>query len=330
VSYSFYTHVYVLLMIPVSRIEPEMKTELSPAAYRSIISAFGRVSDPSSSFWVFFGDMPFVCDRRGMNIDTWNVLLGAIAEGSGNSTYLLDPLNSAAAQRSKNRETIASSLESSQMLLLVKNKTCADAAMYVLHAMRSSRSFVIGPLTFSAPRPNSQTYCQVATAQSALGTSSANSTMAIELFNSAKEDNAHEDGRFLNALLRCYADDIDGALKQWKAGLASAAVGVGIADNYSSIKRSANLAAAYNGLMYVCGRAVRPGVALRLSFAMKKTGVEPNEISLNSYLSGKRVALNGMEFNKRFSFNSQVEELLAVECNKRQANGTKIRIILPS
>lgn len=259
-----------------------------------------------------------------MSVDSWNVMLGALANNAGNST-LLDPVHSAAAQRhKKDRAPGVDCVEQSHIFSLVHGKTSGDAALCILEAMRSRRSFVSGSETWSAPKPNSQTYCQVAKTQSA--SENARPDMAMTLFKWAREDNAHTDGRFLNALIRCYADDIDSALKAWKVCLASAAVGVP-----SNVKK-ANLGASYNGLMYVCGRAVRPDVALRLAYAMKKAGVEPNEIALNSYLSGKRAALNGNE-GKRF-LKSQFESLLTVECSKyttkdkRRANDKRIRIIL--
>ena len=318
------------------RMEPELSTELSPAAYRAIISAYGNALDPSSACWVFFGEMRQACDRRGMTVDSWNVLLSAIARGTRDRTQLLlEPLNSQAAQRHGVRDiSNAKYLDSNQIFSLVDRKTCADASLSILGAMRNQTAFVSGSQMWVAPKPNSQTYCQVAKAQSS--TSKSNTIIANTLFDFAKESNAHLDGRFLNAVLRCYGDDLDSALKAWKAGIASAAVGV-VSDSREKqpvIKRSANLAAAYNGLIYVSGRALKPDVALRLCYAMKKAGVEPNEVSLKSYYSGKRVAMNGKENKRGLGFKAQFESLLAVEClkysskDKRRVGEKKIRIIL--
>lgn len=318
-------------LIQLFSIEPELSTNLSPAAYRAIITAYGNAFDPSSACWVFFGEMRKACDRRGMTVDSWNVLLGAIARGTGDNTQLsLEPLSSPAARRHGVRDiSNAKYLDSHQIFTLVDGKTCADASLSVLDAMRNQTAFMTDSQMWVAPKPNSQTYCQVAKAQSS--TLKSNSVIANTLFNFAKENYAHLDGRFLNAVLRCYGDDLDSALKAWKTGVASAAVGTVFG---SDIKRSANLAAAYNGLIYVSGRALKPDVALRLCYAMKKAGVEANEVSLNSYYSGKRVAMNGKENKRELGFKSQFESLLTVEClkysskDKRRVGEKKIRIIL--
>lgn len=315
-------------------IELDLSTDLSPAAYRSIITAYGKASDASSACWVFFGEMREACDRRGMSIDSWNVLLGALADSAGTNNAPLDPLNSAAARRQEERSaTDAVRLESNHIFSLVIGKTCDEATLCILDAMRSRKSFV-SDSSWTVPKPNSQSYCQIARAQSTSSKTSSHSVIAMQLFNCAKEDNAHVDGRFLNALIRCFADDIDGALNAWKTGLAGAAVSPSSDGEYSATKRKANLAASYNGLMYVCGRAIRPGDALKICYAMKKAGVEPNEIALNSYLSGKRVALSRKGGVRSFGLTNQIESLLTVECtkyttkDKRRANDKRIRIIL--
>lgn len=314
-----------------------MSSELSPAAYRAIISAYGNAFDPSSSCWVFFDEMQQACDSRGMNVDSWNALLGALAsQGENENQITLNPLNSTAARRhGESSMPGAKYIQSNQILYLVEGKTCSDAALCILDAMRNQSSFLSDNRPWAVPRPNSQTYCQVASAQSRA--SSPSKSIAKMLFEHAKADKCHLDGRFLNALLRCYGSDIESALDAWKRGIASAAAGVSvIGDDYSAVKRRANLAAAYNGLMHVCGRALRPDVALRICYAMNKAGVEPNEVSLNSYQSGKRIAMNERENKSGLDFKRQYESLLTVECtkyntkDKRRASDKKIRIILGS
>jgi hypothetical protein len=141
------------------------------------------------------------------------------------------------------------------------------------------------------------------------------------------------DGRFLNAVLRCFGDDIEAALAAWKTDIGPAA---------ASQQRNGkiNLQQAYNGLMHVCGRALRPDIGVRVAYAMNKAGVEPTEVSLNCYKSGKRVALEGVTgISKRaLGLTNQYENLLSVECtkyntrkwdkSKRRAGDKKIRIIL--
>lgn len=257
-----------------------MRSELSPAAFRSIISAYGKAEDASSACWVFFDEMARGCDKRGMGVDSWNVLLGALAHGcSGEKRQtLLHPCNSTAAQRNGRRKSSdAECLESNPIFSLVNDKTCVDASLSILDAMRSRRSFLWSSGKWYCPSPNSQTYCQVATAVSRAGTCESNSVLANKLFRCAQEDGVSADGRFLNAVLRCFGNDIDSAIKAWKREIGSAALGMssGTHKEYSSVKQSANLAAAYNGLMHVCGRANRPDVALRLCYAMSKAGIEP-------------------------------------------------------
>lgn len=214
-------------MFPTS-IEPELRADLSPAAYRSIISAYGNAFDPSSACWVFFGEMRQANDKRGLTVDSWNVLLGALAKGTvDDKQMIINPMNSAAARRNGER-----SISNTEYL-----GSSDNASLCILEAMRNGTSFQSSSQMWTAPKPNSQTYCQVASAQKTL---KSNPAMANKLFNYAKEDRAHVDGRFLNALLRLYGDDIEAAVLAWKGGLASAAVGV------DATKRNANLAAAYN------------------------------------------------------------------------------------
>ncbi|KAL3780889.1 hypothetical protein HJC23_009935 [Cyclotella cryptica] len=321
------------------RTEREIRSELSPAAYRSIISAYGKAEDVSSACWMFFDEMARACEKRGMNVESWNVLLGALAHerSEENRQTLLDPFSSAAAQRNGNRESSdAQYLESNPIFSLVYGKTCVDASLSILGAMRSRRSFLSSSGIWYIPKPNSQTYCQVATVISRSGNRVSNSVLANELFRCAKEDGVSADGRFLNAALRCFGDDIDSAIKAWKSGIGTAALGIssGARNEYSCVKHRANLSAAYNGLMHVCGRANRPDVALRLCYAMSKAGIEPTEANLNSYYGGKRIAMNGSDGRRRLDLKNQFESLLTVECTKyntndrRRAGDKKIRIIL--
>jgi hypothetical protein len=138
------------------------------------------------------------------------------------------------------------------------------------------------------------------------------------------------DGRFLNAVLRCFGDNIDGALDAWKREIGPAAS----AYERVSKKRGANVLAAFNGLMYVCGRAIRPDIATRIAYAMKKSGYEPTEVCMNSYLAGKRLTLDGVDKGKNVGLTNQYESALLLECtkynlnDKRRVNDKKIRIIL--
>ena len=110
--------------------------------------------------------------------------------------------------------------------------------------------------------------------------------------NATSIDGVSADGRFVNALFRCFGDDIDAALAAWKQEIRKACV-----DHENRPRReppsnqrtrAKNLIAAYNGLLYVCGRALRPDIAVRVAYAMNREGLEPNDVSLNNYNAGKR------------------------------------------
>jgi len=81
---------------------------------------------------------------------------------------------------------------------------------------------------------------------------------------------------------------------------------------------------AYNGLLYVSGRALRPDIAVRLVYAMSKEGLAANENSLNSYRSGKRLADDGTGFRSRLARRLKLidpyESILYVECTKYDSN----------
>lgn len=311
------------------RVEPEMMTELNPAAYRSIISAYGKTRDPSSAFYMC-QEMHEKCRNQGRNVESWNAILGALAKGCEGDDHdkTLDIQNSNAARArqsllSQDREEAESSLAS-----LVDGKTFFDASLFVLNTMRNGTVLAEG---FTAPKPNSQAYCLVASALS--GGSKvprSNSDLALTLFRNAMTEHVAADGRFLNAVLRCFGDNIDGALDAWKREIGPAAA----AYERVSKKRGANVLAAFNGLMHVCGRAVRPDIATRIAYAMKKSGYKPTEVCMNSYLAGKRMALNDDDKGKNVGLTNQFESALLLECteyvlnDKRRVNDKKIRIIL--
>lgn len=178
-----------------------------------------------------------------------------------------------------------------------------------------------------APPPDSQTFCVAA---SALQFGPTGASLATELFRNATTIGIPADGRFINAVLRCFGSDIDAALAAWKDEIRPECVAFEIRARTRPLSNSRpagkNLLAAYNGLLYVCGRALRPDIAVRLVYAMQKERLEPNENSLNSYRSGKRLADN----NSDVSFRSRLarklklidpyESILYVECTKYDSN----------
>lgn len=315
-----------------AQIETE-RVILNPASYRSIIGAYGNAGDAASACFMF-EEMGLVCQKRGRGTDSWNVLLGALARGCTGDrlTTELDIYGSIAAKRGSESLTMEKPTSiSNDFISLVDGKTCLDASFTILDLMRNGNQ--TSPL-LQTPKPNSQTYCLVASALSGFGTSAPHSDRALTLFRDAmNQGGVTPDGRFLNAVLRCFGDDIEAALAAWKTDIGPAA---------ASQQRNGkiNLQQAYNGLMHVCGRALRPDIGVRVAYAMNKAGVEPTEVSLNCYKSGKRVALEGMTgISKRaLGLTNQYENLLSVECtkyntrkwdkSKRRAGDKKIRIIL--
>mmetsp|Transcript_3708 Transcript_3708/g.8552 ORF Transcript_3708/g.8552 Transcript_3708/m.8552 type:complete len:781 (-) Transcript_3708:306-2648(-) len=308
----------------------ESTAPLSPPVIRSAITYLGRLGDPSQACRVFD---QFAFESNNNRV--WNVLLGALSEGAKQGNIVLDMKSAVSCKRSVREGKGISSL--------VDGLTCADAARTLLSTMNGMRDGL------KAPKPNSQSYCLVA---SALQVESADPSIAMDLFRNATSDGIPADGRFVNALLRCFGGNIEEALKSWKEEIRIACV------EYESRARSGavpnsrrpkkNLIAAYNGLLHVCGRAIRPDIALRVSYAMNKEGLEPNEISLNSYKAGKRhqEKLSGqnddddtwggswLNFLPKPNMIEQYESLLYIECtrynpeNKRMSKERRVRIIL--
>jgi pentatricopeptide repeat protein len=311
-----------------TQIEAE-RVILNPAAYRAIIGAYGNSGDAASAC-LMFAEMGVVCQQRGRGIESWNVLLGALARGctGDDATSIeLDIYNSNAAKRGS--DTLAvEELTNDEYISLVDGKSCLDATFVTLELMRNGNQ---STALFQTPKPNSQTYCLIASALSRFGTSEPQPEQALQLFRDAiNEGGVNPDGRFLNAILRCFGDDVEAVLAAWKSDIGPAAA-------TQQKKGKINLQQAYNGVAHVCGRALRPDIALRTAYAMNKAGVEPTEVTLNSYKSGKRVAME-KGIVDRLGLKNQYETLLSVECtkynrqkwdkSKRRAGDKKIRIIL--
>ena len=153
------------------------------------------------------------------------------------------------------------------------------------------------------------------------------------------------DGRFANAVIRCFGSDIDAAVDAWKTQLRKACLKYEKRERKKPVSptrsKGKNLLAAYHALLYVSGRSVRPDVALRLVYAMAKEGLEVDETALNCYEAGKRTKTDtivgtkmGEKLKKLLNMASAYESLLYVECvkydkrDKRRAGERSIRIIL--
>jgi pentatricopeptide repeat protein len=303
---------------------------MTPAIVRAAITNCGRLGDPSSSCVLFD-----VYASGSRDLRFWNVLLGALSEGAKTNNLILDINFSMAAG------DVAFNRSKAVVSNLVDGMRCTDAVREILNAMKGSADTVSAPV----PNPNSQTYCLVA---SAFQYESNGAEDAMGLFLGAIDEGIPADGRFVNAVFRCFGDDIDGALDCWKSSIRKECL------KYESRTRrravsafrseNKNLIAAYNGMMYVCGRALRPDIALRLAFAMDREGIEPNEVCLNNYSAGKRLkktqmisegrSLSVPKLLPKISLVDQYENLLYVECtkydrfSKRMAKDRRVRIIV--
>jgi pentatricopeptide repeat protein len=191
------------------------------------------------------------------------------------------------------------------------------------------------------PDADSQTFCVVATALQYGPSTGAD--LANHLFLEATKLGIPADGRFVNAAIRCFGNEIDAALVAWKSNIRPKCIAFENRVSASlSLSSKKNLIAAYNGLLYVCGRALRPDIALRVIYAMNKDEIEPNEMSLNSYRSGSRVQKRSegdgggfrTTIERKLKLVEQFESLLFIECTKydendRRRDGEKrVRIIL--
>ena len=306
--------------------------KMTPAAIRAAITACGRLGDPSAACVLLDHYSPFLTNSR-----VWNVFLGALSAGAKLENVVLDvrscPMIRIIASQGGNGTLISDSIDGLR---------CTEAVLVILDAMRGNSKTVV------APRPDSQSYCIAA---SALQYGTTDTGIAMKLFQNATDEGIPTDGRFVNALFRCFGDDIGLALSSWKNYIRKSCIAHESRTNQAlvSIYRptNKNLIAAYNGLFYVCGRALRPDIALRLAYAMNREGIEPNEVSLNNYLSGKRIhqtldEKNGRETVRRsfpqllskINLMKQYENLLDVECtrydknNKRMVRDKRVRIIV--
>ena len=322
--------------------------EIPPAALRAAITSYGRLGDPASACVMF--------DKfasGSMNASVWNVLLGALAKGANwnNHNLRLDVSSCSAASmlyddNDNDSDGQENPPQNKRLTNFTDRLTCTEAVHVILDIMRQP------PTGMVVPRPNSQSYCIAA---SALQHGPTDAQLAINLFRNATNEMIPADGRFVNAIFRCFGSDLDAALAAWKKELRPACLAHEARTRSAppSIQRSRvkNLIAAYHGLLYVCGRALRPDIALRVAYAMVKEGIEPNDVSLNCYHAGKRTRERLAEDNitqedttdrpKRkllpkftLDFVDQYENLFFIECTKydqndmRRSKEKRVRIIV--
>ena len=306
----------------------DMGVDVTPVVLRSILSACGEVNDPSSACWLFDTFQREINDSK-----SWNALIGALsASAEVDSSAPLKIASSEAAMILCQDFAIAGAVTAPAVASFLDGKTCPSAATMILQMMSGHME-----VPFRTPQPNAQTYCLVA---STLQHENSDSAIALALFQNATNANIPADGRFVNAIFRCCGSDIDGALNAWKGVIRQACVAAE-GNTLSKPQRSTskNLLAAYQGLLFVCGRALRPDIALRIVYAMNKEGVPVNEMALQCFQAGKRTGIaeaasDDSQRKKAVTFFEQFESLLLVECTKYETNDKRregdkrVRIIL--
>ena len=306
-------------------------------SYKTIhlsVTAYGNLGDAGSAVWLF-AHFPERSTR------TWNVLLGTLAE-CGSRTRSLRPLQSVAAKlfNSASGSNFSSTFKNYKPSTLLRHSTIQSVSKVLLRAMTTGET--IRGMKMVAPAADSQTFC---VASSALQSGPTGAVLATELYRNATAAGVPADGRVINSILRCFGTDIDEALSLWKNEIRPRCVAYENRARPQPLSRQRpagkNVLAAYNGLLYVCGRALRPDIAVRLIYAMNKEGLEPNENSLNSYRAGKRLAdsrPSAQTLRTRLADTLKLidpyESILYVECTKydssdRRRQGEKrVRIIL--
>lgn len=293
------------------------------------MTAFGDLGDASSALWLFSKFSP-------RSTRTWNVLLGTLAKvAESGASLVVKPTASNAARRFQDSTTIRFS--NKEFTYLQQGTTLVQVVRLLLDAMCGN-----GQINgLNAPTADSQTFCVAA---SALQYGPTGASLATGIFRNATKLGISADGRFVNAVLRCFGDEIDAALAAWRDEIRPKCLAFEKRARSTPLppgrSTGKNLVASYNGLLYVCGRALRPDIALRLVYAMNKEGLEPNENSLNSYRSGRRVPKAESTGGFRSSLEQKLklvdpyESLLFIECTKydrndrRRAGDQRVRIIL--
>ena len=318
----------------------EFGLHMSSATLRAAMTRYGELGD-SSSACVLFAN--FV--KHPATIRYWNVLLGALVKS----------VESTSTDHSLLLDTESSTVHKVLSVLngRLDGNTLQGKGSPFLSELNGLSPWEAADLLVNSyvETPNSQAYCLLAMiAQN----KPADAELALEIFRNATSAGVPADGRFANAIIRCFGADIDAAVNAWKSEIRRACLvhENRVRDKPMSPRRvkGKNLLAAYHALLYVSGKALQPDVALRLVYAMKKEGLEPDETALNCYKSGKRnhvvvededesslmTTRNRVRRQLRtlLKMNDAYESLLYVECVKynqndqRRAGEKRIRIIL--
>ena len=271
----------------------------------SYITELGRVGDVSTACRAF--EIVRIKERNAMPLPLWNSLLKVLSRKENNMETIIM------------HDGVSTNVIESEFSSIINGVSPADASRRILSFMKQNSG---------CPKPDCQSFCLVASATSHSFDRSA--AIALELFYDTIDAGVSADGRLVNAIMRCFGSDISSAIAAWKGeiGKASRSHRDRLRDQY---KQDLDVSAAYHGLMTVCGRAGRPDIAVRLTYAMAKEGAEPTETALQCYAAGKREAQPDFS---QVAFARQFESVLTVECTKyvktdrRRSSDKKIRIIL--
>eukprot|EP00549_Striatella_unipunctata_P025968 CAMPEP_0118714428 /NCGR_PEP_ID=MMETSP0800-20121206/26188_1 /TAXON_ID=210618 ORGANISM="Striatella unipunctata, Strain CCMP2910" /NCGR_SAMPLE_ID=MMETSP0800 /ASSEMBLY_ACC=CAM_ASM_000638 /LENGTH=325 /DNA_ID=CAMNT_0006620233 /DNA_START=245 /DNA_END=1222 /DNA_ORIENTATION=+ len=318
-----------------------------------VVTAYGYAHDLSSACSFFCNYAPLI---HNPDVADWNVVLSVLAkECTTEHAKVPMNLNSSLANTAAhwyaqpNKELIRSGVplnmpyisnDLDEVRSNLEGKTPVEAIHYLFdylvanHNMTDERR----GSKITQIKANSQSFCILATVMH-----HTNSTVGeISAFSkSAKDLNLPFDGRFVNALVRSYGSNIDGAFDAWKNELRPALLAFG--SNIKPAQKSRHLQMGYYGLASVCGRAARADLALRLAYAMEAEGLKARETFLRSYHAGKKEyeekkkaagPLGKILMTSARATAGSYENLLSIECSqydvsdKRRAKDKRIRIIL--
>jgi len=296
----------LLLQMPVA-------LRVEGAVLRAAMITYGRVGDCSSACWLL---MRF---DRSISLPSINAMLQAMSVSIRNGHHGSIDLSSSNASRLIGGELLQLDIP----FFVNESIELVDLSQKVLDCLIKFDTL---------PMPDSQTFCAVASIQQY---TECDQTTGYSLLERAVQVGVKADGRFLNALFRCFGEDADSAVNAWQTTVRSLC----IKDNKRVDLLQRNLDSAYRGLLHVSGRAKRPDLALKIVYAMKKEGLKPSEMSMNCYLAGKRMRrqLTNRGIATRIAEKIKVEtyeSLLFVECteynvkDKRRQGEARVRIIL--
>ena len=334
------------------RFVQEFKVKMTSPTYHSLITVYGKVNDPSRAC-IVFDAMPEGLERGKQIVRTtksWNTIQAVFADESNcllslNAEGLDDchEILSMIAENEKRKDNQQQlEMESSTAIKItdkIDGMVCTEASRTLLSIMNESND----SYSERIPPANSQTYCYTATSLSHVPYP--NATEAMSLFREAIDNSIPADGRFVNAVIRCFGSDIDAALNAWKQEIGKAVIKYN--EERKGKSKNQNFMAAFHGLYSVCGQAGRPDIAVRLVYAMAKQGLTVTETALQCYEAGKKrqemilmnenntdVALVKKKSKLGRAISKMYENILVVECSKyserdkRRSGERRVRIIL--